>query len=68
MNDPIVVNRPDLQTVYEYARQFDVDDDPAMVRVREALGGCDDTVGSEVAQVRRGLDQPDTQGGTRHTG
>lgn len=36
--DTVTVSREDLQTVFTYARQFDVDDDPAMVRVAAGLG------------------------------
>lgn len=34
----VTVARADLETVYGYARNFDADSDPAMQRVREALG------------------------------
>ena len=39
-HDPEVtrVSRADLETVYRYARHFDVDDDPSMTRVRALLG------------------------------
>lgn len=33
----MTVNREDLAAVYGYARHFDVDSDPAMKRVSEAL-------------------------------
>lgn len=34
----VIVSRDDLRAVYDYARHFDVDGDPAMTRVRSALG------------------------------
>ena len=34
--DQVTVSREDLQTVLDYARQFDVDDDPAMIRLYAA--------------------------------
>jgi hypothetical protein len=34
----VTVHRDDLECVYGYARHFDADDDPAMTRVRSALG------------------------------
>jgi hypothetical protein len=36
--DPVTVSRADLLTVLGYARHFDVDDDPAMIRVTAAAG------------------------------
>jgi hypothetical protein len=41
----LTISRADLYAVYEYARHFDVDDDPAMIRVRAALdkGGSSET-------------------------
>ena len=39
MSERIVVERDDLQGLYEYARQFDVDDDPVMIRIKAALEG-----------------------------
>ena len=34
--DQVTVSRADLRTVLDYARQFDVDDDPAMIRLYAA--------------------------------
>ena len=35
-HDQVTVSRDDLQTVLRYAREFDVDDDPAMIRLSAA--------------------------------
>jgi hypothetical protein len=38
MHDPnVTVSRDDLRLVLDYARHFDVDDDPAVIRVSQAL-------------------------------
>lgn len=38
----VTVSRADLEAVYEYARQFGVDCDPSMMRVRALLNEGDD--------------------------
>jgi hypothetical protein len=38
LGDQVTVSREDLRTVLDYARQFDVDDDPAMIRLSAAAG------------------------------
>ena len=47
--ETVAVSRADLARVHEYARHFDVDDDPAMVRVAEVLRTSERPPGSSPA-------------------
>lgn len=42
----VAIGREDLERVYDYARHFDVDSDPAMVRVAEVLRTSEQPAGS----------------------
>lgn len=41
---PVIVGLADLVTVHDYARHFDCDDDPSMIRIRRAIENAEQAI------------------------